>query len=118
MELRPASTTPSSTSVPCSRLPWRVLFLVPIFRSRLTAKLSGLLPPEAVATIVAQASRLGNISLPAGLSPGLNDAASASLRAALAEALGLVIVLAGISGFIAAAVAALMVGPRIAAAAD
>jgi EmrB/QacA subfamily drug resistance transporter len=94
------------------------LLLVPIFRSRLIAKLSGLLPPEAVATIVAQASRLGNISLPAGLSPGLNDAASASLRAALAEALGLVIALAGISGFIAAAVAALMVRPRIAAPAD
>jgi hypothetical protein len=40
------------------------------------------------------------------------------MRAALAEALGLVIAIAGISGFIAALVAALMVRPRIAAAAD
>jgi hypothetical protein len=88
------------------------LLLVPIYRRQLIAGLAALLPPDAVTAIAAQASKLANITLPPGLSADLNDAVAISVKAALAESLGMVIAIGGIGGFIAAAVTALMVRPR------
>ncbi|HYM98552.1 MAG TPA: MFS transporter [Aestuariivirgaceae bacterium] len=88
------------------------LLLVPIYRRQLIAGLAALLPPDAVTAIAAQASKLANITLPPGFSADLNDAAAISVKAALAESLGMVIAFGGIGGFIAAAVTALLVRPR------
>jgi hypothetical protein len=84
------------------------LLLVPVYRTALVERLSPMLPASAVDIVAGQAAKLANIPLPDGLAPTQQSAVSAAMKLALSDSLGTVIAIGGVSGFFAAAVAALM----------